>query len=89
MRDAMNLVNNFKIETVIFYRGEFNELGQDLINVLDKKIPQYLCVKELNMDDNGLHFLNNKDYNNGNDNSNVIYTELNNHKFLSLDNTIN
>ena len=29
-------------------------------------------------------FLNNKDYDNENDNSSVIYTELNNHKFLFM-----
>jgi competence protein ComEC len=29
-------------------------------------------------------FLNNKDYGNENDNSSVIYTELNNHKFLFM-----
>ena len=31
-----------------------------------------------------LYFLNNKDYSNENDNSSVIYTELNNHKFLFM-----
>ena len=38
--------------------------------------------KELNIDDNKMYFLNNKIYDNKNDNSSVIYTELNNHKFL-------
>jgi len=32
--------------------------------------------------DDKLYFLNNEDYGNENDNSNVIYTKLNNHKFL-------
>ena len=31
-----------------------------------------------------LYFLNNKDYGNENDNSSVIYTELNNNKFLFM-----
>ena len=31
-----------------------------------------------------MYFLNNKDYGNENDNSSVIYTELNNHKFLFM-----
>jgi len=85
MGDAINLVNNFKIEKVIFNCGEFNELEQDLMQVLDKKkIQYYSCIKEINIDDNKLHFLNNKDYGNENDNSNVIYTELNNHKFLFM-----
>ena len=31
MGEAINLVNNFKVEKVIFNCGEFNELEQDLI----------------------------------------------------------
>jgi len=85
MGEAINLVNNFKVEKVIFNCGEFNELEQQLIKELDKKkIPYYSCIKELNIDDNKLYFLNNKDYGNENDNSNVIYTELNNYKFLYM-----
>ena len=85
MGEAINLVNNFKVEKVIFNCGEFNELENELIKVLDKKkIPYYSCIKELNIDDNKLYFLNNKDHGNENDNSSVIYTELNNHKFLFM-----
>ena len=85
MGEAIKLVENFKVEKVIFNCGEFNELEQDLIKVLDKKkIPYYSCIKELNIDDNKLYFLNNKDYGNENDNSSVIYTELNKHKFLFM-----
>ena len=85
MGEAINLVNNFKVEKVIFNCGEFNELEQNLIKVLDKKkIPYYSCIKELNIDNSKLYFLNNKDYGNENDNSSVIYTELNNHKFLFM-----
>jgi len=85
MGEAINLVENFKVEKVIFNCGEFNELEKELINVLEKKqIPYYSCIKELNIDDNKLYFLNNKDYGNENDNSSVIYTELNNHKFLFM-----
>lgn len=83
--EAINLVDNFKVEKVIFNCGEFNKLEQDLIKVLDKrKIPYYSCIKELNIDDNKLYFLNNKDYGNENDNSSVIYTKLDNHKFLFM-----
>ena len=85
MGEAINLVENFKVEKVIFNCGEFNELELGLIKVLDeKKIPYYSCIKELNIDDNKLYFLNNGIYDNENDNSSVIYTELNNHKFLFM-----
>ncbi|MBR3661577.1 MAG: DNA internalization-related competence protein ComEC/Rec2 [Bacilli bacterium] len=85
MGEAINLVNNFKVEKVIFNCGEFNNLEQDLIKVLDKKkIPYYSCIKELNIDDNKLYFLQTKEYDNENDNSNVIYTEINGYKFMFM-----
>ena len=37
MGEAINLVNNFKVEKVIFNCGEFNNLESKLIKVLDKK----------------------------------------------------
>ena len=80
-----NLVNNFNVEKVILNWGEFNELEQELIKVLGKKkIPYYSCIKELNIDDNKLYFLQTSIYDNENDNSSVIYTELNNYKFLFM-----
>ena len=80
--NAKYLVNNFKVEKVILNCCEFNELEKDLIKVLNKReIPYYSCIKELNIDKNKLLFLNNKDYENENDNSSVIYTKLNNHNF--------
>ena len=58
---------------------------KELIKVLDKnKIPYYSCIKELNIDKNKLYFLQTKEYDNENDNSNVIYTELNGYKFLFM-----
>ena len=85
MGDTLNVIENIKVKKVIFNCGEYNDLEQDLIKVLDKKkIPYYSCIKELNNDDNKLYFLNNKDYGNENDNSSVIYTELNKYKFLFM-----
>ena len=50
MGEAINLVNNFKVEKVIFNCGEYNNLENELINVLDKKhIEYYSCIKELNI----------------------------------------
>ena len=85
MGEAINLVNNFKVEKVIFNCGDYNNLEKELIEVLNKKkIKYYSCIKELNIDDNKLYFLNTKEYNNENDNSNVIYTELNGYKFMFM-----
>ena len=85
MGEAVNLVNNFKVEKVIFNCGEFNDLEKELIKVLDKKkIKYYSCIKELNIDKNKLYFLQTKEYDNENDNSNVIYTELDGYKFMFM-----
>ncbi|HHX71054.1 MAG TPA: MBL fold metallo-hydrolase, partial [Gallicola sp.] len=83
--EAEYLINNFKIKKVIFNNDSFNYLEESLIKILDKNnIPYYQNIKELNIGNPKLHFLNNKDYGNENDNSSVIYTELNNHKFLFM-----
>lgn len=83
--EAINLVDNFNVEKVIFNCGEFNDLEKELIKVLDKKkIRYYLCIKELNIDNNELYFLQTKEYDNENDNSNVIYAELNGYKFMFM-----
>ena len=85
MGEAINLVENFKVEKVIFNCGEYNDLEKELIKVLNKKkIPHYSCIKELNIDKNKLYFLQTKEFDNENDNSNVIYTELNGYKFMFM-----
>ncbi len=83
--EAINLVNNYKVEHVIFNCGPYNDLENELIKALDKKkIPYYSCIKELYIDNNKLYFLQTNIYDNENDNSNVIYTELNGYKFLFM-----
>ena len=85
MGGSINLVNNLKVEKVIFNWGSHDELEKELIKVLEKKkIKYYSCIKELNIDDNKLNFLQTKEYDNENDNSNVIYTELSGYKFMFM-----
>ena len=85
MGESINLIENFKVEKVIFNCGEFNDLEKELIKVLEKKkIKYYSCIKELNIDDNKLNFLQTKEYDNENDNSNVIYNELSGYKFMFM-----
>ena len=85
MGEAINLVNNFNVEKVIFNCGPYNDLEKELIKVLNKKkIKYYTCIKELNIDNDKLYFLHTKEYDNENDNSNVIYTELNGYKFMFM-----
>ena len=83
--EAINIVKNFKVDKVIFNCGEYNYLEKELIKVLNKKrINYYTCINELKLDDNKLYFLQTKDFNDENDNSNVIYMELNSYKFLFM-----
>ena len=85
MGEAINLVNDISIDKVIFNCGDYNYLEKELIKVLEKKkIKYYSCIKELNIDNNKLYFLQTKEYDNENDNSNVIYTEFNDYKFMFM-----
>ena len=85
MGESINLIENFKVEKVIFNCGPCNNLEKELIKDLDKKkIPYYSCIKELNIDNSKLYFLQTKEYDNENNNSNVIYTELNGYKFMFM-----
>ena len=85
MGEAINLVNNFKVDKVIFNCGDYNDLEQELINVLDKKkIPYYSCISDLTINDEKLFFLYSDTYDNENDNSNVIYFTYDNYKFLFM-----
>ena len=85
MGEAVNLVNNFKVENVIFNCGDYNNLEKELIKTLENKnIKYYSCIKELNIDNYKLQFLNTKKYDNENENSSVIYLNYNNYKFLFM-----
>ena len=85
MGEPINLIENFKVEKVIFNCGEFNDLEKELIKILEKKkIKYYSCIKELNIDNSKLYFLQTKEYDNENDNSNVIYIELDGYKFMFM-----
>ena len=82
MGEAIHLVNSFKVDKVIFNCGTYNNLEQELIDVLDNKhIKYYSCIDNI---DNKYYFLNTKIYDNENDNSNVLFTEMYNHKLLFM-----
>ncbi len=85
MGEAINIVENFKVDKVIFNCDSYTDLEKNLIKVLDKKkIKYYSCIKELSLNNNKLLFLQTRIYDNENDNSNVIYTELNGYKFMFM-----
>ena len=85
MGESINLVNNFKVGNIILNCGSLNELEQNLITILDKKHIKYSkCINQLDISPIKLYFLNSGEYDNENDNSNVIYAKLNDYKFMFM-----
>ena len=85
MGEAINFVNNFKVTNVVFNCGDLDELESELIEEAKiKRITYYSCINKLNIDSFILYFLQTNEYNNENDNSNVIYTKIDGYKFLFM-----
>ena len=85
MGEGINLVNNFKVDNVIFNCGPYNDLEKELIKVLNKKkIKYYTCIKELRISSYKMYFLNTREYDNENDNSSVVYFNYEGYKFLFM-----
>lgn len=85
MGEGLNLINKFKVEKVIFNNDKYNNLELEIIDELNKKnIKYYQNMKKINIKNNKLYFLNNKNYDNENDNSNVIYAEIDHFKLLFM-----
>ena len=85
MGDSIYLINNYKVKNVVLNNDDFNELEANLINELkNKKIKYYQNVEKIPISNNIITILNTEEYDNENDNSNVIYIELNNYKFMFM-----
>lgn len=83
--DSSYLINNYKVNNVLFNCGSFNELEQETIDILNNKnIGYYSCSKEIKINKNKLIILNTGIYDNENDNSLVVYFNINNYKFLFM-----
>ena len=85
MGEGINLVNNFKVDNLIFNCGPYNDLEKELIKVLNKKkIKYYACIRELRISGYKMYFLNTREYDNENDNSSVVYFNYDGYKFLFM-----
>ena len=85
MGESFNLIDNFKIDNVIFNKGNYNDLEKKLIYKLEKKDIKYFNnIKKLNINNNKFYFINDLVYDNENDNSNILYFEFNKYKFLFM-----
>ena len=85
MGDSIYLINNYNIKNIVLNNDSFNELESNLIKELKKKkIKYYQNVEKIPISNNIITILNTEEYDNENDNSNVIYIELNNYKFMFM-----
>ena len=82
---VLPLINNFKVEKVILNKDSYTDLEKDLIKELNKKNIKYSNkIDKINIKGNYLYFLNNKEFDNKNDNSNIIYFKYLKYKFLFM-----
>lgn len=85
MGEAINLVNNFQVANVIFNVSDYNKLELELIKILEEKnIPFNQNIESLRIGNDKVNFLNTKDYDNENENSNVLYLNIANKKLLFM-----
>lgn len=83
--DAINIIDNIKVNNIIFNNGKFNDNELKIIDLIKEKIINYYQnLEKININNNTLYFVNRNIYSNENDNSIVIYTLINNYKFLFM-----
>lgn len=85
MGESFQYVDKVNIHNVIFNCGTYNELESSFIKELDeKKIPYNSCIKEINGDSTIFSFLQTTEFDNENDYSNVIYSEIDGYRFMFM-----
>lgn len=79
MGEGKIIIDNFKVDHVIFNSGNNNDLEKDLIDVLENKKISYsfYSQEKLKIKNYQFYFLNQKNYQNENKDSLIIYTKLN------------
>ena len=80
--DAINLLNEIKVDEVLFNNDSFNDNENKIIKVLDKKNIKYSKNSWDFKKIEDLYFLNTKEYDNENDNSTIVYFTYKNFSFL-------
>lgn len=82
---ANNLIEIININNIILNKGDFNHLEQEIINKCIKNNINYQNnINKINLNNINMHFINDKIYDNENDNSIVIYITCYNKKILLM-----
>ncbi len=82
---ALSLVKDFNVNNVILNKGEYSNLEMKLINILKKKKIYFTSdVDKINIRGWYIYFLNNKLFDNENDNSIINYFKINSYSFLFM-----
>ena len=85
MGDALHLITKIQVINVIFNNDKYNDLETSLISQLNTlHIKYYQNIDKLSLKHNQLLFLNTRLYNDENNNSNVLYTNIYNKQFLFM-----
>ncbi len=75
--EAIDVINYFNVKNIILNNGEYNEKEAKIIKRADElNINHINKIEELKIDKYIFYFLNTRLYDNENDNSNVIYTNI-------------
>ena len=81
IKESTYLYNNFKVGTTILNSGNNNQIEQ---NIIDTKKHLQFSKNILNVNGYKFYFLNEKNKKNENDDSLIIYTNLNNYNILLM-----
>jgi len=75
--EAIEVINYFKIKNIILNQGEFNDIENNILTkAKEKNIYCNNKIDKFSISNYDFIFLNTKIYNNENDNSNVIYVNI-------------
>ena len=85
MGDSVYLINHFIVNEVVFNKDDYNDLENYLIdNLKRKKIKYTNDLTDIFISNGYLKIYGSKDYDNENDNSNIVYLNLFNKSFLFM-----
>ncbi len=77
-KEALNIINNFKVEKVLLNSYELNELEKQIIKDINYEL---ISEKTITLNNHKLHFIN-QAYSDENNDSLVLYMNINNKKLL-------